>query len=663
MSTADTLSSLQSRVLSGFRLLFLKTWEEARWQRELERLSAEIGHEVVIWSSGYGPQPPPPGETNDEDLSDPYSFLRHLPTYPPNRLFLLKDFHSYLKDPHIIRLLRDLLPGLVEDHQPLLFIGPDNSIPLELQKDAIAVDLPLPDANDMRAELAVVLRECAEDGKQPLQPTSEEEGHLLTAVSGLTSNEAHRALSMVLRGRKAIVDDVYAGLVAEKKTLLQGSKLLEFYALEEGLGDIGGLENLKEWLAGRAVAFSLEAREQGVPMPKGVFLLGVQGCGKSLTSRATARLLSFPLVRLDVSQLLSSDRGSSEQNMREVLQIAESMAPVVLWLDEIEKGFAGSSEDGDYDATMSRLIGQFVIWMEEKRAPVFVVATANSIANLPPELLRRGRFDEMFFIDLPNYAERKQILQVHLSKRGWEPGDFSVPQLAERTDGYSGAELAEIVNAAIVDTYVAGTQLTQKALDDVQGRTVPLSVTMEEKVFALREWARGRCRPATPDARIAEMIERDKRDERMKQAADGEGRVERWKQLAGDAKLPEAVCEFVGSQTDVAFHELQAAFSEFLQTDGDQGLALRSDPNAVIGSGMSGELAGMLSKLLRANRLYVYPVEEQRYAGHEIRLPVIPWLPDELLQRPSWLPVCLCARPPKDPDSRLSRVARVKLKT
>ena len=186
---------------------------------------------------------------------------------------------------------------------------------------------------------------------------------------------------------------------------------------------------------------------------------------------------------------------------------------------------------------------------------------------------------------------------------------------------------------------------------------------MEEKVFALREWARDRCRPATPDARIAEMIERDKRDERLRQAADDEGEIERWKQLAGAGKLPEAVCEFVGSRTDVAFYELQAAFSEFLQTAGDQGLALRSDPNAVIGSGMSGELSGMLSKLLRANRLYLFPVEEQRYGGHAIRLPVILWLPDELLQRPSWLPVCLCARPPKDHDSRLGRVARVKLKT
>ena len=216
MSTAETLNELQARILSGFRLLFLKTWEEARWQRELERLSAEIGFEVVVWSSGYGPQPTPPGETTGEDLSDPYSFLRHLPSYPPNRLFLLKDFHSYSQDPQIVRLLRDLLPGLVEDQQPLLFVGPDNSIPLELQKDAIAVDLPLPDVDDMRAELAVVLQECAEDGAQPLQPTTEEEGHLLTAVSGLTSSEAHRALSMVLKGRDAIGDDTYAGLVAEK---------------------------------------------------------------------------------------------------------------------------------------------------------------------------------------------------------------------------------------------------------------------------------------------------------------------------------------------------------------------------------------------------------------------------------------------------------------
>jgi hypothetical protein len=661
MATAEVIETLQARILAGARLIFLQTWEEARWQRAFRKLSQRLDCQFVVWSSSHGPQPSL-DDAAAEELADPEAFLRRLSSYPADCLFVLKDFHPYLQNSRIVRLLRDLLPELVEQRKTLLFLGAVNTVPVELQKDAIASDLPLPALDDLRSELSAVLKEHDARQKQPLKLTGDDEGRLLTAVSGLTSGEARRAWSLALQGRDAIDDEVFAELVAEKKTLLQGSQLLEFYDLEEGLNDIGGLEHLKEWLAGRSVAFGLEAREQGLPMPKGVFLLGVQGCGKSLTARATARLLSFPLVRLDVAQLLSSDRGSSEQNMREVLQIAESMSPVVLWLDEIEKGFAGSAEEGDFDATMSRLIGQFLIWMEEKKAPVFVVATANSIANLPPELLRRGRFDEMFFIDLPNYAERKDILRVHLKKHGWDPASFAVAGLAERAEGYSGAELAEIVNAASVDSYVAGAKLSQKALDDVLGRTVPLSVTMEEKVFALREWARDRCRLATPDARISEMIERDRRDERKKkQAAAVESSGARWEQLAESGKLPEAICEYVGAQKDVAFFELQAAFADALDAGGDQGLALRSDPNAVIGSGMSGELAGLLSKLLRANRLYVSPVDESRYEKHTIKLPVIHYLPDELLQRASWLPVVLTAREPQDHDSRLSRVARIKL--
>jgi hypothetical protein len=363
-----------------------------------------------------------------------------------------------------------------------------------------------------------------------------------------------------------------------------------------------------------------------------------------------------------VAQLLSADRGASEQNMREVLMIAETMAPVVLWLDEIEKGFAGSTDEGDYDATMSRLIGQFLIWMEEKTSQVFVVATANSIANLPPELLRRGRFDEMFFIDLPNHLERCQVLRVHLEKQGWNPDDFDVPRLAERTNGYSGAELAQIVKAAVVDSYVQGDVLTQKVLEEAQDRTVPLSVTLEEKIFSLREWAKDRCRQATPDSRVAEMIERDRQDERRRKRDDKAAEQDRWRQLAGHGKFPEAVCEYVGGRRqETTIAELQKVFAEFFETAGDQGLALRSDPNAVLWMGMSAEFSGLLSKLLRANRLFVHPVTVDRYPQHAVKLPVVSQLPDDRLPRPGWLPICLGIRSPKDVDSRMNRVARVKL--
>src|SRR6185295_11678457 len=282
------------------------------------------------------------------------------------------------------------------------------------------------------------------------------EEKLLKAVLGLTAREARKALQLALSGREQFDDEVFKTLVAEKRHLVQGSDLLEFYDLEEGVKDVGGLEILKEWLEQRSEAFTERAREQGIPIPKGVLLLGIQGCGKSLTARAAARLLSFPLVRLDVANLLAGDRGSSERNMRNVLRLMETIAPAVLWLDEVEKGFAGVGGDGDNsggDATMSRIMGGFLTWMEARKAAVFVVATANSVANLPPEMLRRGRFDELFFVDLPNYHERKHIFAIHLSKRGWKPEKYDLSKLSNKTEGYSGAEIEQIVVSAMIDAY------------------------------------------------------------------------------------------------------------------------------------------------------------------------------------------------------------------
>ncbi|OYW24531.1 MAG: hypothetical protein B7Z55_01925, partial [Planctomycetales bacterium 12-60-4] len=240
-------------------------------------------------------------------------------------------------------------------------------------------------------------------------------------------------------------------------------------------------------------------------------LLGVQGCGKSLTARATARMLSFPLLRLDLSRLMDAGQGASERNLRSVLHLLESIAPVVLWLDELEKGFAGVDGDKFTDATMARILAMFLMWMQEQTHPVFVIATANSIHNLPPELLRRGRFDELFFIDLPNFHERRQILQIHLARKGWKPERFRVDDLAQKTDGFSGAELEQLVATAIIDAFGHGHVLTDEILDRTRRSLVPLSRTMEEKIFELRQWAQDRCRRATSDNRAMQMLDEETR--------------------------------------------------------------------------------------------------------------------------------------------------------
>ncbi len=448
MLTSDTLDELRTRILSREPLLFLETWEEDRWEAELADLAAELDYGLVTWTRTSGAVPDL--EARSPTASGPMDFLGQVGAYPAQHLLLLKDFHPYFADPQVVRKVRDLLRTLRDQSKVLIFLGPVAQVPLELRKEATHLDLPLPGVDEMRSELHQVLSSGA---GRSTTVTPGEEDHLVRAVLGLTASEARRAFARVLQGRDVIDEATYARLVVEKRQMIEGSDLLEFFDLDYGVGDIGGLEGLKEWLSQRAEAFTTQAEQLGISNPKGVLLLGVQGCGKSLTCRAIARLLGFPLVRLDIANLLDPHRGSSEQNLREVLRLVETIAPSVLWLEEIDKAFAGFADEAAGDPTMSRIVGRFLTWLQEHDDPVFVVATANNVSHLPPELLRRGRFDEIFFVDLPNFAERKDILGIHLGKRGWKPDKFDLDELAARTEGYSGAELEQIVNSSIIEAH------------------------------------------------------------------------------------------------------------------------------------------------------------------------------------------------------------------
>lgn len=663
MTTSEALDQIRSRILSRYTLLYFKTWEEERWEAELAELALEIERGLVIWTVTDGPQPP--SGTKTDTQGDPLAFLDQIEAYPPDHLFLIKDFHPYMHDPRVIRKLRDLTTKLGEQHKTLLFMGPVVEIPIDLQKEAFEFDLPMPGLEEMRNELAGVLEQFEAEGTTLPELAPEFEERLLKAVLGLTAREAHKAMQLALAGRDQLDDEVFRALVAEKRHLVQGSDLLEFYDLDEGVKDVGGLEILKDWLSKRSEAFSERAREQGIPIPKGVLLLGIQGCGKSLTARAAARLLSFPLVRLDVANLLSGDRGSSERNMRNVLRLMETIAPAVLWLDEVEKGFAGTGGDGEQgggDATMSRIMGGFLTWMESRKAAVFVVATANSVVNLPPEMLRRGRFDELFFVDLPNYHERKHIFSIHLTKRGWKPEKYDLSKLANKTEGFSGAEIEQIVVSAMIDAYGQGRLLSQEDLDKSREQSVPLSVTMEEKVFALREWASTRCRRATSDSRVTQMLEEEQRDAEFLDD-DEEKAKEQWMELAEHGQLNAAVGEYLRRCDAALFPNLQDDFAPFLTTAGDQGLALRSDPNVVLWSGMSQELATLLSTLISQRRIYVHaaPAEGYKQLGKTIKLPVVENLGDDKQPRPVWMPASIRLLPPEGGSSRFARVARIKL--
>ncbi len=287
MLTSEALDKIRSRILAAYPFLFLQTFEEQRWEAELTSLAAEIDREFVVWSATNGALPP--SDKSGDSETDPCLFLKSIANYPPNQLFYVKDFHPFFADRQVLRLLRDLAPVLAEQRKTLMFVGPVNEIPLELQKEANRIALPLPSLAELRTELTAVRQQHNSEPGTELDISVEEEERLLQAVLGLTAREAHNALTLALMGRTKLDEEVFTLLVAEKKQMIEGSDLLEFFDLEEGVKDIGGLDGLKKWITRRRTAFSETAREQGVPMPKGVLLLGVQGCGKSLTARATAR--------------------------------------------------------------------------------------------------------------------------------------------------------------------------------------------------------------------------------------------------------------------------------------------------------------------------------------------------------------------------------------
>lgn len=665
MKTEDVLHDIGSRINAGYPLLFLKTNEEDRWERELAELALEIERGLVTWTITKGLQPhfsevgeEPPSATR---------LLEAIREFPEEHIFVLKDFHPYLADPVVLRQVRDLLSVLISQRKTLLFFGPVMKVPVELEKDSVRIELPLPGYEDLRDEFDQTMTEIRGGDPSSLVLDSDTEDRLIKAVMGLTSQEAHRAWYRALKGRTKISDDVFTMLISEKRTLASGSDLLEFYDLDENVNDIGGLDQLKEWMSKRAEAYTPRAREQGIPLPRGMLLLGVQGCGKSLTARATARLLSFPLMRLDIAALLGAQRGESEKNMRSVLELVESIAPAVLWLDEIEKGFAGVEGDGAgaADATMLRLVGTFLTWMSEVQKPIFVVATANSVENLPPEMLRRGRFDELFFVDLPNFEERKHILGIHLKKRGWKTEQFDLEDLARRSDGFSGAELEQIVVTALIDAFGNGRVLSQDELEQAWRSTVPLSVTMEDKIFALRNWAQDRCRRATSDSRVTAMLEAEHRIDTTRLVVDEDesSPLPPWAQLAAAGQLKAAIVEYVRNEGDVLFPELVHALRPYLEVNGDQGLATRSNPNTVIWAGVSQPLCELICELVSAKRIYIHPTSIERYKSvHQgLRLPILKEPTDEKIPRAAWLPSSLRTAPHPVHSARLSRIGRMRL--
>lgn len=502
-----------------FPVLYVETYEEQRVMGEVHAVASDqtlmrTVRPVFEWSSTRGFV----AEDGKAQSSthEPRQALEWLMRQQTPGVFVMLDLHSHLgddrrpADPTVVRLLRDISAAFQAGAtaRVLLLISPVTRIPEELEKDITLVDFPLPDEQEIRRVLDDMVATNAARGRIRIDVDEVGKERLAKAARGLTLSEATNAFARAMVDDGVLSnDDVYV-VLEEKKQTVRKRGILEFVDVDLDLGDVGGLQNLKRWLSKRNDSWLDEALEYGIPAPKGVLMTGVPGCGKSLTAKAIAAAWELPLLRLDVGRIFAGLVGSSEQNMRAAIRTAEAAAPCVLWLDEVEKGFSGVSGEGGDGGTSSRVFGAFLTWMQEKTSSVFVIATANNVSHLPPEFLRKGRFDEIFFVDLPTRQERRDIWSLHIAKRlrnskagGSLTADESLlVELADASEGYAGAEIEQAVVAALFDAFAERRSLTTSDLHRAIQNMVPLSVTQAEQIATVRTWASTRAVAATATA-------------------------------------------------------------------------------------------------------------------------------------------------------------------
>lgn len=441
-----------------------------------------------------------------EEYDEPEMTLKYILNIKDNTIkdiFILEDFSNHIEEDKIKYYIRAIAEKARHTNTHAIILSAVYKLPVELEKYVTVLNIPLPDRLDMERTLGVVERQCK------INLSIEMRNRMVDAALGMTSMEADLAFCLA-----AVKDDLGEGapytISSEKEQIIRKSGILDYFPKNESLKDVGGMEVLKEWLFKRQKAYEKKARDFGLQEPKGLLLLGVPGCGKSLTAKSIASFWNMPLLRLDIGKVFQGLVGSSEDNIRKAIATAEAVAPCVLWIDEIEKGLSGVQSSGSTDGGVtSRIFSTILTWMQEKTSPVFVVATANNINLLPPELLRKGRFDEIFFVDLPNQKERENIFSIHLLKKGQDPTKFPMEMLSKKTDGFNGAEIEECIKEAMFAAYVENTEVPElKAIHIMNAinETVPLSTTMKEQIFSLRQWAKTRAKNASL---VAKEEERD----------------------------------------------------------------------------------------------------------------------------------------------------------
>ncbi len=494
---------IEAYVRARAPLLWLVTWEEDRVLRDLEAVAARLGRPCRVWTETQGLRTAGQAEhTEDRRVREPAAVLGRALRDEGAGLFVLVDFHPYVEQPPIRRLLRDLAHALVTTQRTVVLVSPRLALPLELQKEVTVVDVPLPSYAELDRHLDAI-RGHLEAAGGVVRLDRRDRDELVRSAQGMTLAELEQTLALAVVKSGAVDRQVIPLVLQEKEQIVRKSTVLEHVRWDRGLEALGGLDQLKAFLRARREAFGEEARAFGLPAPRGICLIGVQGCGKSLAAKAVACYYRLPLIRFDVGRVFAGVVGRSEENVRAALRLAESLAPCVLWIDELEKSLAGAHSSSASDAgTTARVISTILTWLQERQGPgVYVVATANDITRLPPELLRKGRFDEIFFVDLPEGGEREEILAIHLARRERPPEDFDLPAVARATDGFSGAELEEVVIAGLYEAFAGRRPLETADLLAAAAQTVPLSATLAEHVLAIRAWAEGRARRASTPRR------------------------------------------------------------------------------------------------------------------------------------------------------------------
>lgn len=510
MNNLTFAQNFSNLINAGFPYIYIPSYEEERIVAAVtgtvnDKTLIKSDRKLFIWTQTDGLVC---DGNKVRDTEDPLKAITSIAKSEDEAIYILKDFHIYFggertsrPDYAVIRKLRDIIPVLKSSRKNVVFVSSKLVIPCDMEKEISILDFELP----TETELKKLIEELSQDlNPENINLNEVERTQLARAALGLTMQEAENAFCRAIVTMKGLNINALSIIHEEKNQVVKKTGVLEFVNSDLSIDDIGGLDNLKKWLLKRNNSWSEKARKYNLPAPKGVLITGVPGCGKSLTAKAMSAIWGLPLLKLDMGKIFGGIVGSSEENMRKAIATAEAISPSILWVDEIEKGFSGIKSGGD-SGTSARVFGTFLTWMQEKTKPVFIIATANDISSLPPELLRKGRFDEIFFVDLPTTKEREKIFNLHISKRIKDtdieheitPDEATCRELATLSAGYVGAEIEQIVISAMYEAFYQDRGLNKNDVIKAIKDTVPLSSTQSEQIIMLREWAKERAVLAT----------------------------------------------------------------------------------------------------------------------------------------------------------------------